>query len=194
MIKAIIFDCFGVIITDRLQILRDELAETNAQAADEVTELIRAVNKGVLDPAETRPRIAALFDMTKEQYYDSVINGAVKDVRLMRFIKQLRGTYKVAMLSNIGADSLRRRFSDAELQEHFDVVVASGDIGYAKPEPEAYEITAERLGVRLDECVFTDDREVFCEAATSVGMHAIPYTNFAQFTKDLDELLAEQNR
>lgn len=38
------------------------------------------------------------------------------------------------MLSNIGSNSLHKRFSDEELEEHFDIVVASGDIGYAKPD------------------------------------------------------------
>ena len=42
----------------------------------------------------------------------------------------------------------------------------------AKPELEAYEYVADKLGVRLDECVFTDDRELFCEAARACGMQA----------------------
>ena len=48
MIKAIIYDCFGVLITDRLQELRDEVAERNPSAANDMMELIRAVNKGIL--------------------------------------------------------------------------------------------------------------------------------------------------
>lgn len=193
MIRAIIFDCFGVIITDQLQLLRDTLAQEDQAAADEVTELIRAVNKGLLDPAQTRPRVSKLLGLTMEEYYEQVVSDAGKDTQLLAYIRNLKQDYKIAMLSNIGADSLRRRFTDDELTKHFDVVVASGDIGYAKPEPEAYEITAERLGVRLDECVFTDDRESFCEAATSVGMRSILYTNFAQFKKELETLLEREN-
>ncbi|MCA9327640.1 HAD family phosphatase, partial [Candidatus Saccharibacteria bacterium] len=58
-------------------------------------------------------------------------------------------------------------------------------------EREAYMIAAEKLGVRLDECVFVDDREGFCDAATSVGMHAIVYTNFAQLRTELEALLTD---
>jgi HAD superfamily hydrolase (TIGR01509 family) len=68
--------------------------------------------------------------------------------------------------------------------------VSSGEIGYAKPEPEAYEIVAQRLGVRLDECVFTDDRADFCEAARAVGMQAIEFTGLEQFRHALEPLLA----
>jgi HAD superfamily hydrolase (TIGR01509 family) len=85
---------------------------------------------------------------------------------------------------------LGRRFQLSELADLFDVVVASGDIGYAKPEAAAYEITADRLGVRLDECVFVDDREPYCEAARGVGMQAIVYRDFAQFQAELQAMLA----
>src|SRR6185369_3482431 len=98
-----------------------------------------------------------------------------KDLELLEYIAELRTQYKIGMLSNIGRGGLERRFAPGELDRYFDVVVVSGDIGYAKPEAEAYEITADRLGVRLDECVFTDDREGYCEAARGVGMQAISY-------------------
>ncbi len=78
------------------------------------------------------------------------------------------------------------------MAKHFDTVVVSGEIGYAKPEPEAYEITADRLGVRLDACVFTDDREHFCEAARAVGMQAIHYQNVDQFRQDLEGVLSHE--
>lgn len=189
MIKAIIFDCFGVVLTDALQLIREELAQIDPDAARVVTDIIAANNRGIISPGESNERIAAILGVTVPEFRGRVADGEVKDDKLLSYIKVLRPQYKTGMLSNIAGSSLARRFPNDELADYFDVVVASGDIGFAKPEPEAYEITAERLGVRLDECVFTDDREVFCEAATSVGMHAIPYTNFAQFKHDLEALL-----
>lgn len=193
MIKAIIFDCFGVVMADSLQVLTDELADTNAKAAKQARNLIRMVNKGLLQPEDTRPKIAELLGLSVDEYFAKLRAGEVKDQRLMVYISKLKASYRLGMLSNIGSDSLKRRFTQKELNEHFDVVVASGDIGFAKPEPEAYEITAERLGVRMDECVFTDDREAFCEGATSVGMHAILYTDFVQFKQKLELVLAREN-
>jgi HAD superfamily hydrolase (TIGR01509 family) len=60
----------------------------------------------------------------------------------------------------------------------------------AKPEPEAYEITADRLGVRLEECVMIDDRLELCEGAQAVGMKAIMYKGLKQLKTDLESLLA----
>jgi putative hydrolase of the HAD superfamily len=115
----------------------------------------------------------------------------VRDEKLLTYIKSLRGEYKIGLLSNIGVSSLEKRFSQAELEEYFDAVIVSGEVGYAKPEREIYEITADRLGVDLSECLFTDDRPDYCDAARACGMQAIPYESFVQFQSDLSALLSK---
>ncbi len=190
MIKAIIYDCFGVLITDRLQELRDEVAERNPSAANEMMELIRAVNKGILEPEVTRPQIAALCGLSVDEYRAYIVSGEGKNEPLFRHIETLKPLYKIGMLSNIGKRSLENRFSAEELAKYFDAVVASGDIGYAKPELEAYRIAVERLGVEPGEAIFIDDRAVFCAAAEQAGLRAIEYVDFAQYKRELTELLA----
>lgn len=191
MIKAIVFDCFGVIITDALQALCDELRVKDPAAADQVRDIIQAANRGMLDPAESRPQIAALLGLSLEDLMQAIRSREVKDVELLAYIAELRRSYKTAMLSNITRGGLQRRFAEGELEKYFDVVVASGDIGYAKPEPAAYQITADRLGVRCDECIFVDDREVFVEAARGVGMQALLYEGFGAFKDELARLLGD---
>ncbi len=193
MIKAIIFDCFGVVLTDALLLVRQELQRDDPQAAAQVKDIITANNHGLMEPAESNKRIAEVLHISVDELKDRVAGSEVRNKELLTYISSLRKKYKTAMLSNIAATSLARRFPHNELDEYFDVVVASGEIGFAKPEPEAYEITADRLGVRLNECVFTDDRELFCDGATSVGMQAILYTNFAQFKQELNVVLSREN-
>jgi HAD superfamily hydrolase (TIGR01509 family) len=190
MIRAIIFDCFGVIITDALQAVREELAQINPEGAEAIKDIVAANNRGFMEPGESNERIATILGLSIGDFRRQIAEGEVRNDKLLAYILGLRGAYKTAMLSNIAGSSLARRFPDDELTSFFDVVVASSDIGFAKPEPEAYEITAERLGLRCEECVFIDDRELFCEGATSVGMHAVAYTNFAQLKRDLELLLA----
>jgi putative hydrolase of the HAD superfamily len=50
----------------------------------------------------------------------------------------------------------------------------------AKPDPRAYEIVAERLGVAPGDCLFLDDREVNVLAAREVGMRAEVFRTPAQ--------------
>lgn len=191
MIRAIVFDCFGVVLTDALQQLRDTVLQEDPAVAQQISDIIAANNRGYLQPSESNQQIADLLHISVAELRRVVSGREVRDKRLLAYIKRLRPTYKTAMLSNIAGSSLLRRFPDDELATYFDVVVASGDIGYAKPEHEAYKIVVERLGVRPEECVFTDDRELYCEAATALGMHGIVYENFPQFSTDLEMLLAQ---
>jgi len=189
MIRAIIFDCFGVIITDVLQSIREDLAQTNPEGAEAIKDIIAANNHGFIEPGETNERIATILGISSGDFRRQIAQGEARNDKLLTYILGLRATYKTGMLSNIAGTSLARRFPDDELKSYFDVVVASSDIGFAKPERQAYEIVADRLNLRCDECVFIDDRELFCEGATSVGMCAIVYTNFAQCKYDLETLL-----
>ena len=190
MIKAIIFDCFGVVLTDALQEIRSELEQHNPRGAAEVSDIVAANNRGLMEPYESSERIAGILGVSVQEFKARVAEGEVRNNRLLAYILELRKRYKTAMLSNIAGSSLQRRFPENELALYFDEVIASADIGYAKPEPQAYEIAAERLGVQPSECVFTDDREGFCAAATAVHMQALVYTSFAQFHAELESLLA----
>lgn len=190
MIQAIIFDCFGVLISDALDVLCSQLQTDNPDAITQIWSLIGQSNRGLMTSDESSTQIAKIFGMTLAEYRAKIAEGEVKDQALLDYILSLRKQYKTAMLSNIPAGSIYRRFSDEELQRYFDEVVVSGEMGYAKPEVEAYEIAADRLGVGPQACVFVDDRERYIDGAKEAGMQTILYRNYAQFRADLELLLA----
>jgi epoxide hydrolase-like predicted phosphatase len=106
---------------------------------------------------------------------------------LIELIQSLQPKYQMAMLSNVrGRRSLDDRFRDGELDTLFEVVVASGDIGFEKPDPEIYTMTAAKLGVAPEECLFVDDIPEFCVAAESVGMKSFRFVSSEQ---SLDQLI-----
>ncbi|MEO6760948.1 MAG: HAD-IA family hydrolase [Candidatus Saccharimonadales bacterium] len=185
MIKAVIFDCFGVLVSDALSVMVDVLP---VQGRQRVIDLMHASHHGLGSSIDSSKQIAALLGMTVPEYSQAIQDDEVKNEQLMNYIGQLKKQYKMAILSNISVGGITRRFTTKEL-EVFDTVVASGEVGYAKPEPEIYEIAATRLGVRFDECVFTDDREEYCEAARAIGMRAILYKDFDQFRAELETVL-----
>lgn len=190
MIKAIIFDLFGVILSESLMKLIAEVAATDPKAADEVRSLVHAANRGIIDPEVSSTRIAALAGMTLEQYRAYTAKGEVRNDELLRYIVELRSSYKTALLTNATVPTVERRFTNEELRQYFDVCVISAEIGYAKPDPETYLITAERLGIGPGQCFFTDDREVYVQAAGEVGMRAVLFESYVQFKRDLTEVLS----
>lgn len=189
MIKAIIFDCFGVIITDALGAICSDLGISQPEKLRQITDTLYATNHGFIGRDEGTKYIADVLGINLAEYKERIAKGEVKDMILLGYIEGLRKTFKTAMLSNISNGGLALRFTEEELQRYFDIVVASGDIGFAKPEAQAYEHVAGQLGVRLDECVFLDDREDYCQGASSVGMRAIVYQNFTQAKQELESVL-----
>lgn len=190
MIKAIIFDCFGVLLGNAYKTHLMEVEREDPERAKEIRAINHASDMGILSREETAEHISALFGMDTDEFLAEQNQVEVPNRQLLEYIAELKKDYKVALLSNISSrERLSIRFVNGELESHFDTVVASGDEGYVKPQPEIYEIAATRLGVNPNECVMIDDILEFCEGARAVGMQAIQFQTNHQCITDLNALL-----
>ena len=190
MIKAIIFDCYGVVVNDTFQDAYRSLGGNYEEDHVFIATAIAAANKGLI-PRSTGP-IAERLGVSESTWIETMSAGREINMQLLNYIQELRKTYRTGMLTNIGKGGLSTLFADGFLDKYFDAVVASSDIGYAKPEARAFEIAAERLGARLDECVFTDDREPYIEGAQHVGMKTILFTDFESFAAQLKTIIESE--
>ncbi|MBA3303068.1 MAG: HAD family phosphatase [Acidimicrobiia bacterium] len=59
------------------------------------------------------------------------------------------------------------------LDELFDTVVDSSEVGVRKPGAAIFHLTLERLGVEADRAAFLDDVASNCEGARRAGLHTI---------------------
>lgn len=188
-IKAIIFDCFGVLITDPLDTVLAELGLSEYEK-EGIMRLVAVANRGKIPSVIYRKALANKLGVSFEEYVNKTKNSETKNTELLAYIYELKKKFKVGMLSNVSSkDSLTSRFTKEELTNNFDVVIASGEIGYAKPQAQAYEIAASELGVLLDECVMIDDRYDYCQGALGVGMQTIQYQTFEQLKLELEKLI-----
>jgi epoxide hydrolase-like predicted phosphatase len=119
----------------------------------------------------------------RRYHADETINEAVLDL-----IRKLHGRYKLAILSNSPPD-LTRWLVDWEMRDLFEVVFCSGDEGMIKPDPAAFKLTLERLGVEPGEAVFIDDTPEHVEAARKLGFQGIIFTTAAALKDDLKKIL-----
>jgi len=190
VIKAIIFDCFGVLLGNAYKTHLMEVEQEDPERAKEIRAINHASDMGILSREETAEHISALFGMDAEEFLAEQNQVEVPNRALLEYIAELKKDYKVGLLSNISSrERLSIRFVNGELESHFDTVVASGDEGYVKPQPEIFEIAATRLGVSPSECVMVDDILEFCDGARAVGMQAIQFQTNHQCMTDLNALL-----
>ena len=79
---------------------------------------------------------------------------------MLRVVDDARAAgVRTAVLSNSLGRSPHDPYGPFNLDDRFDVVVLSDQVGLRKPDPRIFELTAERLGLPAAECVFADDTE-----------------------------------
>lgn len=125
----------------------------------------------------------------RQRYFDEEI--ASSDLVLMRGVERTvralhdRG-FPLAVTSSAvrsAIETILRRF---DLLQLFAVIVDGSEVAHGKPDPEAYFVTAGRLGAEPARCVVFEDSTVGVRAAKSAGMFCIAVRNpRAHFRQDL---------
>lgn len=72
-------------------------------------------------------------------------------------LKDLKKDYKIALLSNGASKSQHDKIDYVDIPKYFDELIVTGDYGISKPDKRIYEIMAEKLGVKCEECLFIGD-------------------------------------
>jgi FMN phosphatase YigB (HAD superfamily) len=116
------------------------------------------------------------------------------NLELEPLVRCLAGRYRLLTLSNtnpIHVEYMREHFPILEV---FDDLVLSCEVGMGKPQPEIYREAVRRSGCRPEECVFTDDIPAYVEAARSLGMQGIVFSDTARFERELPAAGVEWGR
>ena len=185
MIRGIIFDCYGVLVSGSLDYLRSLTPEDKRQ---EFTDLARAADNGFISREEYVSGVSELIGKPAEAIYDIISQHEVKNSEMLAYVKELKGKYRTALLSNVGRGSIERLFAQQELGELFDVVALSSEIGMTKPSIEAYDYVASHLDLSPEECVMVDDIALNAEGAEMAGMSGVVFTDIASCRKDIERL------
>lgn len=170
MIRGIIFDCFGVLYGGSLELL---VSMAPSDRMMEVVDTNKRKDYGYMSYQDYLATIGEIIDRTPQEVDAIMRTRHIRNAELVEFVRQLRGVYKVGMLSNIGETTMDELFPPAEVSELFDAVILSYKEGIAKPHPEVFRLMAERMGLSPGECVMIDDIEENCDGAEVAGMQSI---------------------
>ncbi len=183
MLKAIIFDFFGVFCTDvGWRWFDKNLSPTDKQW---FSGLLAELDLGKLTKTEFFEKLGeekGVTAATIEEGFQAelAINAEVVDI-----VRSLRHAYKIGLLSNANAEMLSQILKEAGIEHDFDAITISSKLGFKKPDTAIFKVACESLGVALDEALFIDDRESNTEAARTLGMQAITYRSAAELREKL---------
>jgi epoxide hydrolase-like predicted phosphatase len=196
-IKAVIWDIGGVIMRTEDQAPRAELAAELGVTREYLNELVFGGEQGtraqtgeinrqeLWDYVRSKLNLAPIENL---DLHDRFFGGDVLDTDLVDFIRALKPRLKIGIISNAWsqiADSL----VEWGIDDAFEVVVGSGDVGIMKPDARIFQIALERLGVEPSEAVFVDDFIQNVHGAQALGIAAILFQSREQVIRELEQLL-----
>lgn len=192
MIKAVIFDYFGVIATDAYWNDAHQIAQLNGDAP-KLHNLIEKMDDGELSWQKFCESTGKLLGVSASQ-----VNERAQDIRVNRqlivYLDTLKqGGMKIGLLSNASSEYLLPLLKKAHIGHLFDEVVVSSDIGVSKPHPKIFSVMLEKLSIAPREAIFVDDMHGNVAGAVGVGIHGVQFIDTAQAVTDIGSILADTN-
>jgi beta-phosphoglucomutase family hydrolase len=178
--KAYLFDCDGT-IADSMPLhyvaWKRALGEWGCEFPEStfyawggrpVVEIIRSLNEqhGLRMPVED---VAA----RKEAYYYEILPELEAVPEVLEHIEAKHGRIPFAVVSGSTRESVTESLRTLQLLDHFETLVCAGDYKRGKPDPEAFLMAAERLGIAPTDCLVFEDTEMGIEAARAAGMASV---------------------
>jgi len=196
-IRAAFFDFGGVIDRTEYQAPRQHLAERLGMEYDDLVRLVfesetsRTASVGGISADEHWAAVMHRLKRSASEaktIRDEFFAGDVVDRVLVDFIRSLRPHCKTGLISNAWGD-LREWLVSEKIDDAFDRIVISAEVGKVKPKAEIYLLALEQLEVSPSEAVFVDDFIENVEGARAVGMSAIHFQDPESALDELKHLL-----
>jgi epoxide hydrolase-like predicted phosphatase len=183
--RGLILDFGGVVTTDFYGALsafcvREGLpadAIIRAFQTPEGSQALAAAETGRVTQAEWEKTLGRLLGVNDNQ----LVHRVLADLRPRPGIHDLvrdarKAGIATAILSNSWGSGDYDPYAGYDLEEDYDAIVISDQVGLRKPGHDIYRLTAEKLGLPPAECLFVDDSAHNLPAAAELGMGTVHFT------------------
>lgn len=194
MTKAIIFDLGGIILNPEsftpsvlaqlFNISEDEVFTIYNQDLEDKWVMGNITASGVIEKFKTKFPNSESTESLVSKWQQIFLDQTKVDTEILNFIDKLRKKYPVYLLTNttkIHSGLNRKR----NIYNHFDKVYESSALGMRKPNEDIYQYVLKDLGLKPQECFFTDDRQVHIDGAQALGIDAVIFESQEQLKQEL---------
>lgn len=193
--KTVFFDWGGVVADDPGDGFLGELLRSLGATEDQVQEIfqqhMRAFMRGEISEMQYWQTLRDTYGFTIENSISDEFKkwtGLVANQEVLKLVDDLkRSGLGVAILSNV-IEPTYNALEQAGHYANFDKVIASCKVGFAKPQREIYEIALKEMGVKAEESIFVDDKQICLDPAGEMGFKTVLASNPEQFIGEVRNL------
>lgn len=194
MIKTLVFDLGGVVLTDDDHVLH----------VKEFLDTFKINEKNAIRGWLKAWPLFKIGKITEDEFWSLLLseagsnnfkvdtakklwrNTAKAKNGMFALLKKLKPYYRMAILSNIGREHLVFKIKKFKLKKYFNRIVASGIEGLSKPDPAFFKLLFKRIDTPIDECFFIDDRHLNVSVSIQLGMKSVQFINSSHLKSSLN--------
>ncbi|GGM84744.1 haloacid dehalogenase [Dyadobacter beijingensis] len=189
-IKNIIFDLGDVILNIDVPIASRSFADLSGREQSEIltifkeSEIFRHFETGLMDEPSFRNYVREILDFPdlSDEAIDTAWNSLLLDLppERVELLKKLAAKYRIFLLSNTSSihitqvnKILKASTGVERLEDLFETVFLSYEMGLMKPDPRIYQQVLEQAGLKAEETLFLDDNADNIRSAAGLGIETI---------------------
>jgi len=178
-LEGVIFDLDGVLI-DSEPIHAEAKRRVFEGRGLEVPERVYDAFKGQTDEQVLRyvaenygggdtVSVEVLIEEKREAFWDLLGARQVPMEGAEGFVKAAARRYPVGLCTSASPHTCKRAFDPLGWRKHFAASVTAADVEHPKPDPQPYQLTADRLGVAPERCLIVEDSLSGVRSACAAG-------------------------
>ena len=189
MIRAVLFDFYGVICSDEYWYKVRELGSLNG-SEPHIKALSQDVNLGLISWSDYCRQVAQDLGKTEAEIENNYAKYRLNRQVIAQISSLKEQGIIVALASNAHHDQLQVIFAENGLDNLFDHLYISSELGVAKPSPAFFEHIISDLKISPSEMVMVDDLEPNINAAAKLGLRTVLFRSENQLAETLAHLLS----
>ena len=184
--RAVLFDLYGVIMHEQndeyLQRIEQAVGHSGADFWTSYWAVRHEFDAGTVTAAEYWQLVSNHLGRTikdpQEAAKIDIESWLNPNEEMVAYIEQLSAAnVSIGLLSNITQELADAMLDRNEWLQLFNPLIFSCNTGFAKPQPEIYELAVAALGVEPHDVLFVDDRPVNVTGAQTVGLSTHLFTS-----------------
>ncbi len=162
--EALFIDCIGALLSRRTWLVQDA----------EIDNLDENCARYAVGKNQWRKAVESLgLKLSHAELKEHITSRYVPNPTVWSRLSAWRSDYHLALVNNGPADTFRRWVAKYGLDDVFDILVNSEELGIEKSSPEFFLQVARRLGVRTNNCILIDDDTRNIDAAKKCGIRGV---------------------